>query len=121
MLRFTVALLASFATPLLAAETLPPEIQGTWGRSAKDCAMGLGAEGILTITETEVQFYESTGTVAAIEQATPDGVIAAYRFSGEGETWEKRMFFSADNTGSLLIRIDIGETQGAPITYQTCD
>jgi len=107
------------ATPALALE-MPGEYIGGWGLSPEACARGERAEGYLNITATELQFYESVGTLQSYETIDEPGLLFEFSFSGEGETWTEPMYLEVQDGGAGLTRIDVGDPGGIPIAYVAC-
>ena len=106
-----------------AATTIPSAIQGRWGLVAADCEAGRAdAKGLLTISATKLQFYESVGTLAAIEEAGDTRVRANFDFTGEGMTWKREVVLDVQDAGKTLIRREYGD-DAAPgaFRYTKCE
>src|SRR5690606_9685670 len=74
------------------ASEIPAATRGRWGLAAADCEPARSdAKGLLTIDATRLEFYESVGTLDAIEEAGPTRIRAAFDFEGEGMTWEREI------------------------------
>jgi len=69
------------------ANRIPARLHGTWD-SYKDTCPEI-SDMQMQVSDSEILFYESIGTVTAV---TVDGedVIVALAMEGEGDTWEQR-------------------------------
>lgn len=93
-----------------APTAIPAAIQGRWGMNAADCEPGRSdAKGLLTISGTELEFYESVGTLDAIEEASATRIRASFDFMGEGMEWERDVTLAVEDGGDTLIRREQGE------------
>lgn len=89
---------------------IPLAIQGRWGLVAADCEPGRAdAKGLLTITKTKLEFYESVGTLDTVEQVDADSLRADFDFVGEGMEWEREVALELQEGGAALIRREYGE------------
>ena len=97
------------ASPSPAASTIPAVIQGRWGLVAADCEPGRDdAKGLLTITATELDFYESVGTLDDVKELGETRIRADFDFIGEGQEWERDVTLEAREGGTVLIRREDG-------------
>lgn len=101
---------------------LPAVFQGRWGMVPADCTSTRGdAKGLLTITASKLQFYESVGTLDTIMDAEPTRVRAAFDFEGEGMKWQREIVLDLQDDGATLIRRDYGEDAApGPFRYAKC-
>lgn len=102
--------------------TIPPAIRGRWALEAADCTATKGA-GLtaLTIDATGLRFYESHGELVRVRESDSNRIIADYRFSGEGEEWDRRMQLELVDGGKALRRRDTGEGAAADaMRYMRC-
>ena len=102
--------------------TIPAAIRGRWGLVAADCTSTKGdAKGLLTIGPADLRFYESHGVLARIRERDAARIVADYKFSGEGMTWDRLMQLTTENGGRTLVRRDYGEgAEGGPLRYSRC-
>lgn len=69
---------------------IPPALQGRWGMTPEDCTSTRGdAKGLLTITGTELRFYESRAIPDAKVQTGGRSISGDFNFTGEGQTWTR--------------------------------
>ena len=110
-------------TPSPIPTAIPAAIQGRWGMVAADCEPGRSdAKGLLTISGTELEFYESVGTLDAIEEASATRIRASFDFVGEGMEWERDVTLAVENGGETLIRREEGEGASPDaFRYSKCD
>ena len=99
---------------------IPVALQGRWGMTPADCTSTRGdAKGLLRITPTALQFYESVGRLGTIKNRTDSSIRADFGFTGEGMTWSRDVELSA--SGDTLTRTERGgEAPGGPFTYTRC-
>ena len=97
---------------------LPREFQGYWGRTADDCELAnTEATGRINIDADTIRFHESRARVLDVVSASSYAVTADLRFSGEGETWQRRTELRLDNGGTALVRTEAG---AAAVRYSRC-
>lgn len=103
-------------------KTIPPAIRGRWALKTADCTAKKGTDlTALTIDATNLRFYESHGELARVRKSDASGIIADYRFSGEGVEWDRRMQLDLADGGKTLVRRDEGEGAAAgPMRYTRC-
>ncbi len=111
---------AETATP--APTEIPAALQGRWGLVPADCTSTRGdAKGLLTISATKLDFYESVGTLDTIMDAEPTRIRAAFDFEGEGMTWQREIVLDVQDDGATLIRREYGEDAApGPFRYAKC-
>lgn len=103
-------------------DTIPAAIRGRWALKAADCTARKGTDlTALTIDATNLRFYESHGELARVQESDANRIVADYRFSGEGEEWDRRMTLALDDGGKTLVRRDTGEGAAAgAMRYTRC-
>jgi hypothetical protein len=99
---------------------IPAAVLGNWALVPGDCTTKWGdAKGLLTITATELRFYESRGKLGKVLESSPTHITADFDFQGEGEEWQRRMTLARD--GEALVRTETGEGAAPePFRYQRC-
>lgn len=109
------------ATPV--ATEIPAAIRGRWGQVPADCDPSRDdAKGLITVTATKLEFYESVATLGAIEDASPTRIRAAFDFEGEGMTWQLNMVLDVQDGGATLIRREFGDDAApGPFRYAKCN
>lgn len=102
--------------------TIPVTLQGRWGINAADCTTTLGDDkGLLTIDGQTVKFYRSRATLETVNERSESSIDAAFDFTGEGMTWQRRMVLDAQDDGATLVRHDYGDdAEPGPIRYARC-
>ena len=110
------------ATPAPLPSEIPAAFQGRWGLSAEDCTAEAGAAGgVLEVTGTELQFYESVGTLEEVTGATDGRLRGKFAFTGEGEEWERDVVLDLRGNGQVLVRREFGEGASLePFDYTRC-
>jgi hypothetical protein len=110
------------AEPSPLPSTIPAAIQGRWGMVPADCEPGRDdAKGLLTISPTTLEFYESVGTLAEVEEASGTRIRASFAFTGEGMTWQRDEILDVQDGGQTLIRREYGEDAApGPFRYSKC-
>lgn len=101
---------------------IPAAIQGRWALKAADCQAKRGADlTALTIDATSLSFYESHGELAHIRERGATRLVADYKFSGEGDEWDRLMQLTVSDGGKMLVRRDYGEGAATePMRYTRC-
>lgn len=104
------------------AKTIPAAIRGRWALDATDCPKRPGTDlTVLTIDAANLRFHESHGELARVRESDAGRIVADYRFSGEGEEWDRRMRLDLADGGKTLVRRDEGEGAAAgPMRYTRC-
>ena len=102
--------------------TIPGSIQGRWGLVPADCTSTKGdAKGLLTITPTRLEFYESVGILTDVEELAPNHLRAGFDFTGEGLEWQRAQTLDASDDGKTLIRRELGDDAApGPFQYLRC-
>lgn len=109
-------------TPVKLPTQIPAQFHGRWGLTQADCTSTMGdAKGLLTINDARLTFFESKGTLDKALGATANGFDANYRFSGEGQTWQ-RVERLTRTDAKLHRRTDSAAGQEPPVdlTYMRC-
>lgn len=106
-------------TPSVATKAVvfPAALQGRWGMSPADCTSTRGdAKGLLTISGSELRFYESRAVAGADVEVEPTSVAGTFNFTGEGQSWSK--FQSLLTDGHKLARTETNPS--ASFSYVKC-
>ena len=103
-------------------KSIPAAIRGRWALKAADCAAKRGTDlTALVIDGSNLRFFESHGELARVRESGAERIVADYRFSGEGEEWDRRMQLELADGGKTLVRRDSGEGAAAEaIRYTRC-
>ncbi|KQT32635.1 hypothetical protein ASG29_12890 [Sphingomonas sp. Leaf412] len=97
---------------------LPKDFQGYWGITPDDCELAnTAATGRINIDADRIRFWESRATVVDVVSRSTYAVTVDLRFSGEGQTWQKRTEWKLEGGSTAMVRTDAG---AAPIRYQRC-
>ncbi|KEQ52844.1 hypothetical protein [Sphingobium chlorophenolicum] len=95
--------------------TIPASIQGRWTGLDESCA-DRATELELTITPTSLVFLESEGKATGVSHG-PDGRIRIdAAFTGEGQSWNRRLELRPSAGGRELTMID----DGRAVTRKRC-
>jgi hypothetical protein len=105
------------------AEVIPAALRGRWGLVPADCTSTRGdAKGLLTISDTKLDFYESVGTLRDVVESDESRIVADFDFMGEGQTWERRMTLDAQDDGRTLVRRESGaDAMPGALRYTRCE
>lgn len=103
-------------------KTIPPAIRGRWALDPADCPKRPGTDlTVLTVEAADLRFHESHGELARVRESDSRHIVADYRFSGEGEEWDRRMQLDLADGGKVLVRRDMGEGAAAgAMRYTRC-
>jgi len=103
-------------------KAIPAAIQGRWALKADDCAAKRGTDLTALVVDTRsLRFFESAGDLARIRERSATRLVADYKFSGEGEEWDRLMQLSVEDDGKTLVRRDYGEGAAPePMRYSRC-
>lgn len=114
---------ANTTQPEPTADVIPAALRGRWGLVPADCTSTRGdAKGLLAISDTQLSFYESRGTLRDLVESDSSRIVADFDFMGEGQTWQRRMVLDAQDGGDTLVRRDYGEdAMPGALRYQRCD
>lgn len=101
---------------------IPAAIRGRWAIDAADCTKRPGTDlTVLTIDAANLRFHESHGGLVRVRDSDAARLVADYRFSGEGEEWDRRMRLELADDGRTLVRHDLDEGVDAPsMRYSRC-
>ena len=100
-----------------ASAAIPAALRGRWGLTPGDCTSRRGDnKGLLTVTSTELRFYESRAVPTGNTQSSADSFSADFSFTGEGMTWTK--FQALERRGAELVRTESNPM--ASFTYARC-
>lgn len=89
-------------------DTAPVAFQGRW-TGAKDRCSNAGAELELQITPKELIFHESVGTITLVTPQKDGKVAIDAAFTGEGESWTRRLEMRASADGRTLTIANDGQ------------
>ena len=95
---------------------IPSALQGRWGLNPADCMARSDAKGLLTISSSELRFYESRAVPG--DDVTTDATSAAgnFHYEGEGQSWTKYEALKVEKG-----RLTRTETKpSASFTYAKC-
>lgn len=96
---------------------IPAMFHGRWGITPADCISTRGdAKGLLIIDGTRMRFFESVAIPVSNTNSSEDSFSADYRFSGEGQTWQR--FESLELQDKRLVRTT--SRPMASYTYAKC-
>ncbi|MDV6329453.1 hypothetical protein [Asticcacaulis sp. 201] len=91
---------ASSASLAPTATLLPGGFAGRWDADLAACHGNSDMK--LTITQTELTFWESTGQITGVIIKTPSDVTVKAAFSGEGEQWNRDLHLVLSHNGQTL-------------------
>lgn len=103
-------------------KTIPAAIRGRWALDPADCSKRPGTDlTVLTVEAADLRFHESHGELKRVGESQARHIVADFRFSGEGEEWDRRMRLDLADGGKTLVRRDMGEGAAAgAIRYTRC-
>ncbi|MCA1748673.1 MAG: hypothetical protein ABR601_00420 [Parasphingopyxis sp.] len=85
----------------VALEAMPEEFRGRWDFAIEDCD-DPASEMRLEIGADEVQFYESSADLTAIERTGETSLTVDHHFTGEGEEWNETLGYELSEDGERL-------------------
>lgn len=85
---------------------IPPSALGRWAGISDDCADGT-AESALTVTRDQLLFHESAATIRTVEPVD-NGVAVQADFTGEGQSWSRRIVLRPSADGQRLTIVNDG-------------
>jgi hypothetical protein len=111
------------ASATTTATAIPAAIRGRWGLVPADCTSKLGdAKGLLTISSSQLKFYESVAKLGTVKEAEDSRIRATFAYSGEGQTWTQDVVLDVQDGGKTLIRRDYGrDALPGPLKYARCN
>lgn len=86
--------------------TLPAPFIGEWDASLEGCDAEY-SDMHLTVSAGNMRFWESDGSPTTIEQDGINAIIVAADFSGEGETWTRKLRMALADAGETLMIDDV--------------
>lgn len=95
---------------------IPAAIRGQWVGLSERCG-DRGAPLALEVTQSELLFHESVGTIKKVEAASGDARRVTADFTGEGESWTRTLLLQPSASGH---RLTITQ-QGSAVTRKRCD
>lgn len=103
-------------------QAIPAAIRGRWALKAADCTARKGTDlSALVIDAKTLRFFESAGDLARARDHRANRIIADFKFSGEGEQWDRLMLLGLADGGKTLVRRDYGEgADPQPLRYTRC-
>ncbi len=103
-------------------DAIPPALLGRWGLVKADCTSQAGdAKGLLTVSSTRLQFYESVADLTHVTIAKADAFTGDFNFSGEGQSWKLQVALHTPDGGLTMIRKDTGpDAMPQALTYSKC-
>ena len=106
------------AKPLpAAAEKIPAALQGRWGLTPADCTPGRAdAKGLLTISASDLKFYESRAVPTEGANGDTDSFGGDFAFTGEGQSWTKYQALKLNK--AVLVRTETNPS--ASFSYAKC-
>lgn len=104
------------------ALAIPAALQGRWGLVPADCEPGRAdAKGLLVVSGSKLEFYESVGTLGAVSDSGTTRIRALFAFTGEGMEWTRDMLLEAADGGRTLVRREYGaDAAPEPFRYSQC-
>ncbi len=81
--------------------TIPKKFHSEWNEKRNDCGTG-NNDSSLTITATEMHFYESDGAVRGAFMNGPYEILVVADMSGEGSSWMSSFHYTLAGDGDYL-------------------
>ncbi len=79
-------------------------------QNAPDCGARPGTDlTALVIDAKTLRFFESAGDLARVRDRDANRIVADYKFSGEGQQWDRLMLLGLADGGKTLVRRDYGD------------
>lgn len=102
---------------------IPVALRGRWGLTPADCTSTRGdAKGLLRVTRDTLRFYESRATLGRITERDRSRIMAEFSFTGEGQTWTRRVLLDGQDRGRTLVRREYGaDAMPGALRYRKCD
>lgn len=98
----SVGLLFSVAAVLIGQEraSVPDQFHGKWAGRQAQCLRA--SESSLTISENQIDFYESRGRVLSVKSSGELEIEVELELTGEGQVWRSTRRFSLSKDGHTL-------------------
>jgi len=80
---------------------LPERFVGRWDANLQACKTTSDMK--LTLTQTDLIFWESSGHITAVALNAPEDVTVKAVFTGEGEQWSRDLHMISSGDGGTLI------------------
>lgn len=94
----------------IGGQAIPVAIRGRWALKAEDCGARPGTDlTALVIDAKTLRFFESAGDLARVRDRDANRIVADYKFSGEGQQWDRLMLLGLADGGKTLVRRDYGD------------
>lgn len=94
----------------IGVQAIPVAIRGRWALKAEDCGARPGTDlTALVIDAKTLRFFESAGDLARVRDRDANRIVADYKFSGEGQQWDRLMLLGLADGGKTLVRRDYGD------------
>ncbi len=102
--------------------SFPAAVRGRWALAPDGCSAPAGdTRGLITISGSEIRFFESVATIAAVRDSTPQRLRATLAYEGEGMTWSRDALIEARPGGETLVMQEFGSDAVAGArTYERC-
>jgi len=95
--------------------SVPRQFTGEWDTVLAACESREG-DGHLTLSATQVWFYESIGPVQSVRVLGPLDIVVDAQMSGEGERWLAHYHFRLSRDKRSLRLLD----EGQPVVHHRC-
>jgi len=101
---------------------IPRSLRGRWGLVAADCKSVPGDhQGSLVVSGETLRFYESVGTLGTVVEKDDSRIVGDFAFTGEGESWTRRVVLDGQDDGQTLIRREQGtDAMPGALRYRRC-
>ncbi|MET0371703.1 MAG: hypothetical protein ABW039_10035 [Sphingobium sp.] len=86
---------------------IPVALRGRWAGLGEDCS-DRGAELALTVTDRRLVFHESVGEATSVTPHAGGGATVQAAFTGEGESWTRRLSLRPSPDGARLTVLNDG-------------
>lgn len=101
---------------------IPRALRGRWGLVPADCKSVPGDhQGSLVVSGETLRFYESVGTLGQVVEKDDSRIVGDFAFTGEGETWTRRVVLDGQDAGQTLVRREQGaDAMPGALRYRRC-
>ena len=101
---------------------IPRSLRGRWGLAPADCrSVPRDTMGLLVVSGETLRFYESVGTLGTVVERDDSRIVGDFAFTGEGETWRRRVVLDGQDNGQTLIRREQGaDAMPGVLRYRRC-